>query len=332
MDFQKNISNLFLNDDIFSNFLNFQSNEELDLNQKYNKENLTEKGNNILKFKLSSIGENNIIENEIIGTSNNLFQKIEDYNNLKKEIIINKFDDIDVVLKNKIEIGFRNELKNSPFIDKDFDFFRNSCNNERAGLNSIFIKYKYFKIEKNDKSKISVSSLNSNQREKKIYNKKNLKEIKQIKNRISAKRSRLKKKKEIENLIKENQELKSEIFILKKNHISFCLFENLKNIEKLINNMDSFNMYFTEYQILQKSVQQSLLNKLIFSLIPLHLKIFFRSNKNFNFFENCISFEDLKYKINESIFKFNNLLDNNSYQKNTKLIYQSLEFLKELNE
>ena len=49
MDFQKNPSKLFLNEDIFSNFLNFQSNEIS--NQENNKENITE--NNILRFKLS---------------------------------------------------------------------------------------------------------------------------------------------------------------------------------------------------------------------------------------------------------------------------------------
>lgn len=330
MDFQKNPSKLFLNEDIFSNFLNFQSNEILD--QENNKENIKE--NNILRFKLSSIGENNKIENEVIGTSSDLFKKIEDYNTFKNEKIINKIDDIDVILKNKIEIGFRNEFNYSPFIDKDFDFFRNTTNKENTGLNSNFIKYKYFKIEKNDKSEISVNSLNSFHKKRFSNNKENLKEMKLIKNRISAKRSREKKKKEIEILIKENKELKSEIFILKKNYISFSLFENLKNLEKLINNMDSFNMYFSEYQILQKSVQQSLLNKLIYSLIPLHLRIFFRSNKDFIFFDNSISFEDLKYKINESIFKLNNLIDNNnSYnQKNKQLIYQSLEYLRELNE
>ena len=83
------------------------------------------------------------------------------------------------------------------------------------------------------------------------------KEMKLLKNRLSARRCREKKKNERNTIETQNQELKKEVVELRKNLVYLDLLDDLKTIGSQCNFNEEYEAYFPKYRVIQKTLQSN---------------------------------------------------------------------------
>lgn len=144
-------------------------------------------------------------------------------------------------------------------------------------------------------------------------------EFKLLMNRLSAKKSRQKKKNYIKKLEEESANHKNEIFLqnLPKNSfdgINLPFFNHLRLIEQQEKEIKELGQKKTpetikQYELLEKTAVRELLIKQINLLIPIRYRIFGEKNIKLVQLLNDDSFSIINTKIDENLIKINNFLD-----------------------
>ena len=242
---------------------------------------------------------------------------------------------------------------------KEDNFFLNNSQFPKMNDNNIFQNTNSFLINNNNDTlyhslssnflknilpinQITIPEINDKEIKNKVF------DHKHIMNKLSARKSRLKKKEYIKNLEEEILKLKNEISLYKKTN-SFSTVDSInENDEKnkhFFNNIILFERHekeikkegqkkkanlIKEYELLQKDILKEMLIRQINYFIPLKYKIFGEKYIKLNNISEDDSISVVINKINENLYRINYYIDNS---KNVRIkfvnkFYQQYKKLK----
>ena len=310
--------------DIFSDYM--QIKEDNELNLEILSDNFFYKPNDNF---LNKYFDNNIESNEY--TNNIQKDKNKIFNNNNNDIIINN------------EKLFQNQINQEIYNNNNIININNNINNnENDYFNSL--KYDFF-------NKFTFNNNNNNNNNNNFLNKKkfhsnNLKdtnserEKKLLKNRISAKKSRQKKKEHILELEKQVKLYKMEIDKYKldydNNLISLNFSKILTEKEKDIETKKKNEQSKLDYNEIQKNLLQILFSKQIQNMIPIECKIFQNKFIKLLTLNEIDSPEILLNKINENLkilnelYEFKKIIINNNYKEKDLIAYKLYKYYENL--
>ena len=201
--------------------------------------------------------------------------------------------------------------------------------NTNINRNNSNINHIYKKKESLVSNNSTIMKINDNE----SVNKQMLsKEMKLLKNRLSARKCREKKKCERKTIEAENQELKTEVAELRKNLVYSDLLDDLKTISSQCNSNEEYEAYFPKYRIIQKTLQSNFLIKLIPSLTPLFIKQYENKCMQLHKLEDSITVIELKEKIIDNIRFLSAMLEDSYDLNENSIISKTFKFYVSLKE
>lgn len=329
------LSRISKSNSVFKPINNIQSKsslwEKMDKFDNIDKSNLDNKfkfDDNFLNKK-RPLYEKNILQPAVHAVSKSKDREEDKIKDLKLKLGITDTPQYKTEFNKNINYSVENlELKNanshSLLMPMNFNNSNNNVNQNRSSINLIY---------KKQESILSNTSTIMKIKDNESVNKQMLsKEMKLLKNRLSARKCREKKKYERKTIEAENQELKAEVAELRKNLVYSDLLDDLKIISSQCNSNEEYEAYYAKYRIIQKTLQSNFLIKLIPSLTPLFIKQYENKCMQLHKLEDSITMIELKEKIIENI-RFLSVMLEDSYDLNeNSIISKAFKFYVSLKE